>query len=80
MPALLCLGCGEDLTIRAADRRVLQGLPAERVVDAWKAVYENVQVDVDDDRLCADTHVMLYSTFNNIIIILCHLTLLLHTN
>ena len=56
MPALLCLGCGEDLTSRAADRRALQGPPAEGVVDAWKAIFENVQVDVDnDDRLCADT-------------------------
>ena len=52
------MGCGEDLTHCAADRRALQGPPAEGVVDAWKAVLENVQVDVDnDDRLqvCADT-------------------------
>ena len=56
MTALLCLGCGEDLALRAADRRALQGPPAEGVVDAWKAVFENVQVDVDDDyKLCADT-------------------------
>ena len=55
MKALLCLGCGEDLAERAADRRALQGSPAEGVVDAWKAVFENVQVDVDNDnRLCAD--------------------------
>lgn len=53
MSALLCLGCGEDLAQRAADRRALQGPPAEGVVDAWKAVFENVQDD--DDRLCADT-------------------------
>ena len=47
---------GENLAQRAADRRALQGLLAEGVVDAWKAVFENVQVDVDnDDRLCADT-------------------------
>ena len=56
MPALLCLGCGEDLGHRAADRRALQGPPAEGVVDAWKAVFENVQVEIDDDdRLCVDT-------------------------
>ena len=30
MTALLCLGCGEDLALRAADRRALQGPPAER--------------------------------------------------
>ena len=41
MTALLCLGCGEDLAQRAADRRALQGPPAEGVVDAWKAVFEN---------------------------------------
>ena len=56
MAALLCLGCGEDLALRAADRRALQGPSAREVVDAWKAVFENVQVDVDEDeRLCADT-------------------------
>lgn len=56
MPAFLCLGCGEDLTNRASDRRALQGPPAEEVVDAWKAVFENVQVDVDEEeRLCVDT-------------------------
>jgi len=58
MPALLCLGCGEDLGHRAADRRALQGPPAEGVVDAWKAMFENatMQVEIDDDdRLCADT-------------------------
>lgn len=56
MTALLCLGCGEDLAQHAADRRALQGPPAEGVVEAWKAVFENVQFDVDnDDRLCADT-------------------------
>ena len=36
--------CGEDLAQRAADRIVLQGPPAEGVVDAWKAVFENVQL------------------------------------
>ena len=47
---------GKDLAQRAADTRALQGPLAEGVVDAWKAVVENVQVDVDDDdRLCADT-------------------------
>ena len=56
MAALLCLGCGKDLALRAADRRALQGPSAREVVDAWKAVFENVQVDVDEDeRLCADT-------------------------
>ena len=58
MPALLCLGCGEDLGHRAADRRALQGPPSEGVVDAWKAMFENatMQVEIDDDdRLCADT-------------------------
>ena len=56
MSTLLCLGCGEDLANRAADRRALQGPPAEGVVDAWKALLENVQVDLsDDDMLCADT-------------------------
>ena len=56
MSAFLCLGCGEDLANRAADRRALQGPPAEEVVDAWKDVFENVQVEVDkDERLCADT-------------------------
>ena len=55
MMPLLCLGSVEDLAQRAADRRALQGPPEEGVVDAWKAVFENVQVDVnDDDRLCAD--------------------------
>ena len=44
---------GEDLAQLATDRRALQGPPAEGVVEA---VFENVQVDVDDDnRLCADT-------------------------
>ena len=56
IPAFLCLGCGEDLTNRASDGRALQGPPAEEVVDAWKAVFENVQVDVDEEeRLCVDT-------------------------
>jgi len=57
MPALLCLGCDEDLGHRAADRRALQGPPAEGIVDAWKAMFENatMQVEIDDDdRLCAD--------------------------
>lgn len=56
MPALLCLGCGEDLAHRAADRRALQGLHAEGVVAAWKTVFKTVRVDVEDsDMLCADT-------------------------
>ena len=42
---------GEYLAQRAADRRALQRPPAEGVLDAWKAVFENVQVDIDDD-LC----------------------------
>lgn len=55
MPALLCLGCGEDLSSRVADRRALQGPQAEGVVDAWKIVFENVQQELDeDDVLCAD--------------------------
>ena len=61
MPPLLCLGCGENLTSGAADRGALQGPQAEGVVDAWKAVYENVQVDVDDDRLCAQTPMSCYT-------------------
>ena len=55
MPALLCLGCDEDLGHRAADRRAFQGLPAEGVVNPWKAMFENatMQVEIDDDdRLC----------------------------
>ena len=60
MPALLCLGCGEDLTSRAAGRRALQGPPAEGVVDAWKAVYENVQVDVETTGY-VQTHISCYT-------------------
>ena len=49
MPALLCLGWEEDLALRASDRRAVKGPSAEEVVNAWKAVFENAQVDVDKD-------------------------------
>ena len=45
---ILCLGCGEDITARTADRRAPA---AEHVVEAWKAVFENVtavQVESED--------------------------------
>ena len=51
MMALLCLGCGENLAQRAADRRALQDPPAEGAVDTWKAVFENVHADDEDDSL-----------------------------
>ena len=57
MAAILCIGCGEDLTARTADRRALQGPATEHVVEAWKAMFEFVKAVQfeDDERLIADT-------------------------
>ena len=64
LPPVLCLGCGEDIPTRTADRRTLQGPAAEVIVDEWKAVFESLKVGlvVDEeaeDRLSVDNRPLL---------------------
>ena len=51
---VLCLGCGEVITSRTTDRRVLQGTSVEHVVSVWRAMLENAQADVDEGQVDAD--------------------------
>lgn len=52
---VLCLGCGEDITNRKDDRRVLQGsAEAQTVVHAWQGLLELIEFDEEEDRLIAE--------------------------
>ena len=53
--ALLCLGCGENLTDSSDNRRSLQGSGAERIVQTWRKMLEVLPTDVAEERLCIDT-------------------------
>ena len=48
--SILCLGCGEDIRSCKDDRRALGSAAGKRVVESWRAVLGNMDLELEDEK------------------------------